>query len=59
MRRGECLWDIVARSLGPGASQQQIAAEWPRWYAANRLRIGADPDLIHPGLRLVVPKERA
>ena len=59
VRRGECLWDIVARSLGPGASQQQIAAEWPRWYAANRLRIGADPDLIHPGLRLVVPKERA
>ena len=56
VRRGECLWDIVARSLGPQASGAQIAAEWPRWYAANRARIGADPDLIHPGLRLRVPQ---
>ena len=58
VRRGECLWDIVARSLGPRASQAEIAAEWPRWYAANRARIGADPGLIHPGLRLMIPKER-
>jgi hypothetical protein len=34
----------------------QIAAEWPRWYATNRLRIGADPDLLHPGERLTPPR---
>ncbi|CCH75520.1 conserved membrane hypothetical protein [Nostocoides australiense Ben110] len=59
VRRGECLWDIVARRLGPSASAAQIDAEWPRWYAANRARIGADPDLIRPGLRLVVPSDVA
>ena len=51
--------DIVARRLGPSASAAQIDAEWPRWYAANRARIGADPDLIRPGLRLVVPSDVA
>lgn len=59
VRRGECLWDIVARALGPRAGAAEIAAEWPRWYAANRVRIGDEPDLIHPGLRLVIPKERS
>ncbi len=53
---GECLWDLAATRLGPAATNAQIAAEWQRWYAANRSVIGPDPDLIHPGQRLVSPE---
>jgi nucleoid-associated protein YgaU len=52
---GDSLWRIAARRLGPGADDAAIAREWPRWYAANRAVIGADPNLIHPGQRLVPP----
>jgi nucleoid-associated protein YgaU len=52
---GDCLWDIARHHLPAGASDAQVAAAWPRWWAANRAAIGADPDLIHPGTRLVVP----
>lgn len=55
MRAGDTLWDIVARRLGPDATAEQVAAEWPRWYAANLSTIGADPDLILPGQRLTAP----
>ncbi|WP_158230853.1 LysM domain-containing protein [Frankia sp. CcI49] len=53
--RGDSLWTIVARHLGPGATSDQIAAEWPRWWSANADVIGPDPDLILPGQRLVPP----
>lgn len=52
---GDSLWRIAARSLGPGASDAQIAQLWPHWYAANRRLIGPDPNLIRPGQRLVPP----
>lgn len=55
VRRGDALWDVAARHLGPTASAADIAREWPRWYAANRGVIGPDPDLIHPGDVLVPP----
>lgn len=55
VRRGDTLWDIAARHLGPGASLADVAAEWPRWYAQNAGVIGPDPDLILPGLELTVP----
>ena len=55
VRRGDTLWDIAARHLGPGASLADVAAEWPRWYAQNAGAIGPDPDLILPGLELTVP----
>jgi hypothetical protein len=53
--RGDTLWAIAERHLGPGASDAQVAAEWPRWHAANRSTIGADPDLLLPGQRLSAP----
>jgi nucleoid-associated protein YgaU len=53
--RGDTLWDIAARALGAGATPERIAAEWPRWYAANRAVVGADPDRVLPGQRLVPP----
>jgi len=53
--RGDSLWTIAARHLGPNATEAEIAAEWPRWWAANRDVIGADPNVIFPGQRLQPP----
>ena len=55
VRRGDCLWTIAARSLGPGAGPAAIEATWHRWYHANRDVIGADPSLLFPGQRLTPP----
>ncbi len=55
VRRGDCLWDLVARALGPDADLDEVARAWPRWYAANRHVIGADPDLLLPGQVLHAP----
>jgi resuscitation-promoting factor RpfA len=55
VRRGDTLWHIAARHLGSSASAAEIAAEWPRWWNANRNVIGADPDLILPGQVLRPP----
>lgn len=55
VQRGDCLWLLAARHLPPSASDAEIAAYWPRWYATNRKVIGADPDLLHPGEALHVP----
>jgi len=56
--RGDTLWAIATRHLPAGASDAEIAAQWPRWYAANRNVIGADPDLIRPGQILHAPIPR-
>ena len=55
VRPGDCLWLIAARQLGPQATDAEIAAAWPDWYATNRWVIGADPNLLLPGQRLVAP----
>jgi len=55
VRPGDTLWAIAAERLGPGARDCDIAAEWPRWYTANRAQIGPDPDLLMPGQRLRRP----
>src|SRR5262249_30172449 len=52
---GDSLWLIAARRLSPDATDEQIAANWPRWYAANRAAIGDDPSLIEPGQVLHAP----
>lgn len=57
VRPGDCLWGIAAAHLPAGASDAEIAAAWPRLYAANRDVIGPDPDLIHPGQVLLIPLE--
>jgi nucleoid-associated protein YgaU len=58
VQRGDTLWDIAARHLGPGGNNARVAAEWPRWHAANRSTIGPDPNLILPGQRLRVPDQQ-
>jgi hypothetical protein len=56
VRPGDSLWTIVARQLGPGASDLDVAAAWPSWYQANAGTIGGNPDLIRPGQILVPPR---
>lgn len=55
VRRGDTLWSIAAAHLGRGATDAEVAREWPRWYAANEASIGVDPDVIQPGTQLVPP----
>ena len=55
VRRGDTLWDIAARYLGPAATTGEIAREWPHWFAVNRSVIGNDPDHLVPGERLRIP----
>jgi nucleoid-associated protein YgaU len=56
---GDCLWTIAAEALaatiGSEPSNAAVADEWPRWYALNRAAIGADPDLLLPGMLLRAP----
>lgn len=55
VRPGDSLWVIARRDLGAQASDADITARWHAVYAANRARIGPDPDLVTPGLRLLLP----
>jgi hypothetical protein len=55
VRPGDSLWGIATAQLAPSGTPAQTAAAWPRWYAANRTVIGADPGLIKPGQRLAPP----
>jgi nucleoid-associated protein YgaU len=55
VRPGDSLWLIAAHRLGPNASTAEIAAEWPRWYAANQAQIGPDPGELVPGQQLTAP----
>jgi nucleoid-associated protein YgaU len=55
VRPGDSLWQIAATALPRAASPAAVAQAWPRWWQANRSRIGPDPGLIRPGQRLVAP----
>jgi hypothetical protein len=55
IRPGDTLWSIAGRHLGPGATDEQIAEEWPKWWGANRDVVGPDPNLILPGTTLRPP----
>ena len=55
VRPGDSLWLIAARTLGPHPAAGDVTLRWHALYAANRARIGPDPDLIQPGLRLLLP----
>lgn len=58
VRPGDSLWRIAAQHLRPSAPERRVATQWPRWYAANRSVIGADPDHIVAGQVLVPPHAR-
>ncbi|NUK50190.1 transglycosylase family protein [Streptomyces lunaelactis] len=44
-------------SLSKIADSEQVTGGWQRLYAQNRTVVGADPDLIHPGQRLILRVE--
>lgn len=53
---GDSLWRIAAEHLPPQHSDADVALAWPRWYAANRAVIGADPGVLSPGQTLRSPE---
>ncbi|QIM21402.1 LysM peptidoglycan-binding domain-containing protein [Phycicoccus sp. HDW14] len=55
VHRGDSLWSIAARHLGPGATDAEVARAWPHWYAENHDVVGPDPDRLLPGQVLRVP----
>jgi nucleoid-associated protein YgaU len=55
VRPGDSLWSIAADRLPGSAGDAAVTRAWHRLHRANLARIGDDPDLIHPGTRLVVP----
>jgi nucleoid-associated protein YgaU len=57
VRPGDSLWTIAAARLPAGAGPAAVDGAWRRLYAANRPPLGADPDLIHPGDVLRVPRQ--
>jgi nucleoid-associated protein YgaU len=56
---GETLWSIASEALGSNATPATTAEATSAWFAANRHTIGSDPNLIHPGQRLVAPGPEA
>jgi nucleoid-associated protein YgaU len=57
---GDSLWAIAERSLHNNDDLDDlddlaVERRWRAIYRANREVIGADPDLIVPGQRLVLP----
>ncbi|WP_327698927.1 LysM peptidoglycan-binding domain-containing M23 family metallopeptidase [Streptomyces sp. NBC_00459] len=41
------------------AQQESVSGGWQKLYSDNRTAIGADPSLIHPGLKLTIGKKAA
>jgi nucleoid-associated protein YgaU len=52
---GDSLWSIAERDLPYGATAQAVSVRWHQIYAENRDVIGADPGLLAPGQRLILP----
>jgi LysM domain len=59
VKPGDSLWSISEGRLGPDATPHKIWSGVERIYALNRNRIGADPNLIFAGQRLLLPPAAA
>ena len=56
VHRGDSLWEIASKLLGPGASNETIQRKLVAIWDLNDRRIGTgDPNLIFPGQRLLLP----
>ena len=55
VRRGDTLWSLAERHLGPAATAVRVNQEWPRWFAANRSVLTRGPDHLVAGMRLTPP----
>lgn len=56
VRPGDCLWSIAADLVGPSTAPATVDRAWRVLYGHNRALVGPDPDLVRPGVRLVVPR---
>ena len=60
VKPGDCLWriakEILSARRGAEPPSVEIARFWPAIYEANRSLIGDNPNLIHPGQSLQIPK---
>lgn len=57
VRPGDTLWNLAATTLPVDADDTEIDRRWREIYQLNRSAIGADPDLIRPGQRLLLPQD--
>jgi nucleoid-associated protein YgaU len=56
IQSGDTLWDVAEAHISPSQrSASRIDRYWWQVHAANRDVLGDDPDLIHPGVRVVLP----
>jgi nucleoid-associated protein YgaU len=55
VRAGDCLWHLAAADLSAEATDAEIEARWRAIHRLNTAVIGPDPNLLHPGQRLVLP----
>ncbi|GAB3998893.1 LysM peptidoglycan-binding domain-containing protein [Nocardioides marmoraquaticus] len=56
---GDSLWAIARARLGAAAPAAQVQALTVALHHANRVQIGPDPDLLHPGQQLRLPADPA
>lgn len=56
---GDNLWTIAERTLPGHPTAAEIDVRWREIWAANRHTVGLDPDVIHPGARLRLPREES
>lgn len=49
VKKGDSLWKIATQFYSKGS-------EWRKIYNANKSVVGANPNLIYPGQKLVIPK---
>jgi len=56
VRAGDSLWRIAERLLPADASPAEVASLTTRLYRLNRHTIGADPDLLFPGMSPHAPE---
>jgi hypothetical protein len=59
VRPGDSLWAVASGLLGGDPDDAAVTRAWHLLYALNHRRVGDDPDLLHPGTRLVVPGDLA
>lgn len=59
VRRGDSLWSIAARDLGPEANNAEIAEATKRWHDVNHAVIGIDPNVIFPHQQLTSPAKES
>ncbi len=58
VRSGDSLWRLAEHEVRTRATDRQVSEGWHAIYRRNRGVIGPDPDLIHPGQVLKIPKEQ-